>query len=100
MPHEMDLGKKCARSPCRSCGHRGLKPVLDLGMMPLTAAFLTAADLEKPEPKYPLEGGVCPSCTLLQVLELVRPEQEFHRETPNYWSFSPSFVAHARQSAL
>jgi SAM-dependent methyltransferase len=100
MPHEQELGKKCAAAACRSCGQVGLQPVLDLGMMPLTAAFLTAEQLGKPEPKYPLEVGFCPRCTLLQVLQLVPPEAVFHSEYPYYSSFSPAFVAHARESAL
>ena len=33
------------RPACRSCGHAGLMPVLDLGRVPLANALLTAQQL-------------------------------------------------------
>jgi hypothetical protein len=44
---------------CRSCGAGELALVLSLGAMPLANALLTAADLGRPEPRYPLDLVVC-----------------------------------------
>ena len=40
---------------CRSCGRTGLELVLSLGEMPLANALLIEAELDLPEPTYPLD---------------------------------------------
>lgn len=85
---------------CRSCGNTGLKPVLDLGMMPLTGAFLKTGEQDKPERRYPLEVVFCPECSLLQILETVAPDELFCRSYPYYSSFSEDLLRHSRENAL
>jgi SAM-dependent methyltransferase len=85
---------------CRSCGHRGLEPVLDLGHTPLADRLLSAAQLEAPEPVFPLEVVFCPECSLLQIRETVDPEQLFCEDYPYFSSFSDALVRHSRDNVL
>lgn len=48
--------------------------ILDLGRQPPSDAFLTKADLKKPENSYPLELYFCKRCTLVQLGCTVDPE--------------------------
>jgi SAM-dependent methyltransferase len=92
--------KKAAGTQCRSCGHRGLDPVLDLGVTALVDTLVTADRLNGPENKHPLQVGFCPECALMQVLDTVPPEEVFHEEYTYYASFSTSWLAHCRDNAL
>jgi hypothetical protein len=72
---------------CRSCGSVGLKPILDLGNMPLANGLLTVEQADGIEPTYPLELVFCPQCTLVQITETVPPEVMFS-DYPYLSSFS------------
>ena len=80
---------------CRSCGSTGLESVLSLGMMPLANSLLTAEQLSKPEPTYPLELVFCPKCSLIQITETVPPEKLF-RNYLYFSSFSDTALNHFR----
>lgn len=95
-----DFSAKCMTAPCRSCRGEGLLPVLDLGAMPLSDALLTAEQLARPEPTYPLEVAFCPRCSLVQILETVPPELLFCRDYPYYSSFSTTLLEHSRRNAI
>jgi SAM-dependent methyltransferase len=84
-----------ARPSCRSCGQAGLKPVLDLGRVPLANALLTAQQLQEAEDRFPLELYFCPQCALVQIGETVPPERLF-RDYAYASSFSDTMVEHAR----
>jgi hypothetical protein len=73
-----------------------LHSVLDLGASPPCERFLTAAQLDEPEPTYPLHLRLCPDCRLAQIPPLISPEDTF-TEYAYFSSFSTSWVAHARQ---
>lgn len=81
---------------CRLCGNPGLDSVLDLGATPPCESFLTADELDAPEPTYPLHLRICPSCLLLQIPALVSPADTF-TEYAYFSSFSDSWVDHARR---
>ncbi len=83
---------------CRSCGSTLLESLLDLGAQPLANALLAPADLDRDEPRYPLELVFCPACALVQITETVPPEQLFGQYL-YFSSYSDSFVAHARELA-
>ena len=83
---------------CRSCGAGELALVLSLGAMPLANALLTAADLGRPEPRYPLDLVVCTGCSLVQITETVSPETLF-REYLYFSSVSEGALEHARRLA-
>jgi SAM-dependent methyltransferase len=80
---------------CRSCGGTHGALVLDLGVQPLANNLLRPADLDQPEPKFPLRLAICQSCWLLQILDLVPPVQLFS-EYLYFSSFSDLMLRHAR----
>src|SRR5262249_37624839 len=75
-----------------------LELVLDLGSPPLANRLLTAAELQLPEPRYPLQVVFCNRCSLLQITETVPPEILF-REYLYFSSFSETMLRHAQESA-
>lgn len=83
---------------CRSCGSPHGAPVLDLGLQPLANNLLTARDLDRPEPKFPLRVAVCQACWLLQITDLVPPVELFS-EYLYFSSFSDALLRHAREAA-
>ena len=56
----MTFKEKAAKTSCRSCGHVGLEPVLDLGVTALVDTLVLKENLNKHENKYPLQVGLCP----------------------------------------
>ena len=80
---------------CRFCGHRADFVFVDLGVSPLCETFLTADELNRMEPFYPLRVNVCPHCFLVQLGEYVSPADIF-TEYAYFSSFSTSWVEHVR----
>lgn len=80
---------------CRLCDSDKLRSILDLGATPPCEKFLTAAELDDPEPTYPLHLRVCEDCLLLQIPALITPEDTF-TEYAYYSSYSDSWVRHAK----
>jgi hypothetical protein len=91
-------GSTCFPTSCRSCGHDGVAPVLSLGSMPLANRLLRADQLAEPEPRYPLDLGFCPRCSLVQIGETVPPETLF-REYAYFSSYSETMLASCRELA-
>jgi SAM-dependent methyltransferase len=83
---------------CRSCGAPLSPPFLDLGSQPPSNAYLTAADLERAEPYYPLRLHLCRSCFLVQLGQFQTPEQLFG-EYAYFSSYSESWLRHAKAFA-
>jgi hypothetical protein len=81
---------------CRLCASDRLISVLDLGATPPCEKFLSATDLELPEPTFPLHLRLCADCLLLQIPALITPEDTF-TEYAYFSSFSDSWVDHARE---
>jgi C-methyltransferase C-terminal domain/Putative zinc binding domain/Methyltransferase domain len=85
---------------CRSCGADRLEVFLELGDMPLPDALLSAAELERPEPRFPLDVAFCPDCSLVQILEEVPPERLFVDNYLYFSSFSEGLMRHSRAHAV
>lgn len=83
------------RFRCRSCGSGALELVLSLGETPLANSLLRKEELDRPEPRFPLDLVFCSACCLVQITETVPPEQLF-REYLYFSSFSETMLAHAR----
>ncbi|WP_433499338.1 methyltransferase domain-containing protein [Sphaerimonospora sp. CA-214678] len=81
---------------CRLCGSADLMGVVDLGATPPCERFLTADQLDEPEPTYPLHLRVCTDCRLAQIPPLITPEETF-TEYAYFSSYSTSWVEHARR---
>jgi hypothetical protein len=80
---------------CLFCSTPLRRTFVDLGMSPLCESYLSAEQLNKMEPFYPLHVWVCEKCFLVQVEEYVRPEGIF-TEYAYFSSYSDSWLAHAR----
>ena len=77
---------------CRSCGS-DVRSFLDLGSTPLANSFLKEEQLGSAEPSFQLEVGFCQTCTLVQLMHTVPPEQIF-RDYVYVTSTSSSITAH------
>ncbi len=86
------------RDDCRLCGSRDLKPVMSLGATPLANAFVSAADRQRPQERFPLDVHLCGGCGHVQLLDVVDPELLF-RNYVYVSSTSPVFVDHFRRYA-
>ena len=80
---------------CRLCDSNRLLSVLDLGATPPCEKFLTADELDSPEPTFPLHLRVCEDCLLLQIPALITPEDTF-TEYAYFSSYSDTWVQHAK----
>lgn len=80
---------------CRFCGSRLEHTVVDLGMSPLCESYISAEQLNRMEPFYPLRVYVCESCFLVQLEEYVSSDEIF-REYAYFSSYSTHWLEHAR----
>ena len=80
---------------CRFCSAPLRHTFVDLGMSPLCESYVPPERLGAMEPFYPLHVRVCEHCLLVQLEELVAPEEIF-TEYAYFSSYSDSWVAHAR----
>ncbi|MBS1692106.1 MAG: methyltransferase domain-containing protein [Actinobacteria bacterium] len=80
---------------CRLCDSSRMLSVLDLGATPPCESFLSAEQLDLPEPTYPLHLRLCEDCLLLQIPALITPAETF-TEYAYFSSYSDSWVRHAR----
>ena len=82
--------------PCRFCGSPLSLSFADLGMSPLSNAYLKPEQINRMEPFYPLHAWVCESCYLVQLEEFESPEHIFS-DYAYFSSFSDSWLDHARR---
>ncbi len=81
---------------CRHCEAPLKHDFLDLGHAPPSNAYLSAADLNKPEIYYPLRIRVCTNCWLVQTEDYARADSLFSPEYAYFSSASSSWLAHAK----
>jgi SAM-dependent methyltransferase len=62
---------------CILCGSSEVEPFLDLGATALANKFLTASELSRPEPSFPLVVGFCHGCGHVQLTQRVPPSVMF-----------------------
>jgi SAM-dependent methyltransferase len=72
---------------------------LDLGFAPPSNAYLTQADLSKPEKYYPLKIKVCDHCWLVQTEDYAQADELFSPDYAYFSSTSSSWLAHAKSYA-
>ena len=86
-------------SKCRFC-HASLEVTFaDLGMSPISNAFLKLEQLNRKEAFYPLEAYVCSNCLLVQLEQFESPAVMFNEEYAYFSSFSDSWLEHAKKYA-
>lgn len=81
---------------CRFCGSALQHSFCDLGVSPLSNAFVRPEHLDRPEPFYPLHAYVCDQCWLVQLPEHQTPTHIFADDYAYFSSYSESWLAHAR----
>ena len=85
---------------CRLCRETLTTTFVDLGMSPLSNAYVAAERADEPETTYPLHAYVCDRCLLVQVGEFASREQIFADSDYLYFSsYSEAWLAHARAYA-
>lgn len=84
---------------CRHCGTPLIHNFLDLGFAPPSNAYLTEADLARPEKYYPLKVKVCDQCWLAQTEDYAQAEELFSADYAYFSSTSSSWLAHAKRYA-
>ena len=80
---------------CRYCTSSLRHTFLDLGFAPLSNAYLTAADLTRPEKYYPLKIKVCDRCWLVQTEDCASAGELFSPDYAYFSSTSTDWLAHA-----
>jgi len=81
---------------CRFCAASLQHSFCDLGMSPLSNAYLTAEQLGRAERFYPLHAYVCERCWLVQLPEHETPEHIFAQDYAYFSCYSDSWLAHCR----
>lgn len=84
---------------CRHCATPLAHTFLDLGFAPLSNAYLTVADLTRPEKYYPLKIKVCDQCWLVQTEDYTQAEELFNPDYAYFSSTSTGWLAHAARYA-
>lgn len=84
---------------CRHCGTLLKQEFLNLGFAPPSNAYLTNADLIKPEKYFPLKTYVCEQCWLVQTEDYTLADELFSRDYAYFSSTSKSWLKHAAHYA-
>jgi len=80
---------------CRFCKTPLQHTLVDLGMSPLCESYVSADQLNRMEPFYPLRVHVCECCFLAQLEAYVSPEDIF-TEYAYFSSYADSWLRHAK----
>lgn len=83
---------------CRFCDAALTRTFVDLGRSPLANSLLSADDLDRSEPIYPLHVYVCERCLLVQVQELASAANIFN-DYLYFSSYSQLWLDHCRDYA-
>jgi hypothetical protein len=83
---------------CRFCQAPLATTFVDLGMQPLSNAYVPAEKADAMEPFFPLHARVCGKCFLVQLSEFQSPETIF-TDYAYLSSFSESWLEHCRRFA-
>ena len=82
---------------CRSCDAPLSAVLVDLGMTPISNAFVREGHGRHfSERFYPLKSFVCDRCMLVQLEDYETPQTHFHGEYVYFSSFSDNRLSHAR----
>jgi SAM-dependent methyltransferase len=84
---------------CRHCQQQLTLPLVDLGVMPPSNAYLSSAQQFAHEVTYPLKVWVCQQCWLVQTEDFTRAEELFTEDYAYFSSTSSSWLEHARDYA-
>ena len=83
-------------SACRFCATPLEHEFVDLGLSPISNAFVKPDQADEKEPFYPLHAFVCSECFLVQ-LEAFESPDEIFSDYVYFSSYSDSWLAHAKR---
>ncbi len=83
-------------STCRFCAAPLEHEFVNLGLSPISNAFIKPDQLDQEEAFYPLHVFVCGDCYLVQLEEFESPDEIFS-DYVYFSSYSDSWLAHARK---
>lgn len=81
---------------CRACNELLTHSFCDLGLSPISNAFIKKQDLEASEVFYPLRALVCENCYMVQLSESHTSDAHFHEEYVYFSSYSKQWLIHAK----
>lgn len=81
---------------CRACGQPLQQAFADLGLSPVSNAFIKPERAQEGEMFYPLRAMVCTHCWLVQLAESPKADAHFHEDYVYFSSYSDSWLRHAR----
>lgn len=85
---------------CRFCRAPLTHTLVDLGLQPLSNAYLTAAEVKAGRERlYPLHARVCDRCFLVQADDSAPADQIFDADYAYFSSYSTSWLEHCRTYA-
>jgi len=84
---------------CRLCNHPLEVMVADLGMSPLSNAYIRPENLQSKENFYPLHVYICENCYLMQLEEFESPDQIFNEQYAYFSSYSNTWLKHSEDYA-
>ena len=84
-------------SKCRFCDTPLEHTFVDLGMSPISNAFIAAENLNNAEKFYPLHAYVCQTCLLVQLEEFESPAEIFNSDYAYFSSYSQGWLNHAKK---
>jgi hypothetical protein len=82
---------------CRHCEAFLKHTFLDLGYAPLSNAYLSKEDLNRPEVYFPLKIRLCDQCWLMQTEDYVQADKLFNSQYAYFSSTSSGWLTHAKQ---
>jgi C-methyltransferase C-terminal domain/Putative zinc binding domain/Methyltransferase domain len=82
---------------CRFCAQPLHQTFADLGMSPVSNAFVSVDQARSGEKFYPLHAYVCDRCLLVQLEEFETPTEIFNDHYAYFSSYSKSWLAHAQK---
>ena len=85
---------------CRHCKAALAQPFVDLGFAPPSNAYLTAADLTRPERTYPLKVMVCERCWLVQTVDYAAADELFSADYAYFSSTSSGLACRMKKMAF
>jgi len=81
---------------CRYCNNSLHNTFVDLGLSPVSNAFVRKDMANNGSRFYPLHTYVCDECYLVQLEEFEAPEEIFNQDYAYFSSFSDSWLKHAK----
>ena len=86
-----------SRADCRSCGAPLSRVVCDLGLSPISNAFIAPENSGAGETFFPLKTCVCENCWLVQLENSPASDAHFHADYVYFSSYSSGWLDHARR---